>query len=183
MDSHKALNHSISLTFFLVLVAVTLSFAQSDELTPIEGPSTQMYKEFKIEIVSLRRMSKYRAYFPGTNHPRGRDLVPPRHHEVILIKVRTTRLVQIIGPLTGLSVDGVDLISGDGETIAGNLSRFIGNAKTRQDEPIEIEYEFPIVAPTAKQFRFVQIRHSIQREIQPYVVIQAIKFAISDLAQ
>lgn len=167
----------------VVLTATGSSFGQTDELPTIEGGVRQIYKDFEIEVVSLQRMPEYQEYFAGTDHPRGRRLVPPVNHEVVLAKLRTKRLAPTGGPLASLSVAGVDLISETRETFVGGRSRFIGGAITRFDDPVEIEYDFPVVVPLGHVFEFSQIRHSIQRESQPYIVIQKIRFAIGSLTQ
>lgn len=167
--------------FALILAAAPMTLSQDDDLPVIEGASIQSYREFKIEILTLNRVPEYQAYFPGTTRPSGRKSVPPAGHEIVVISLRTTRVMPLLGHLTGLSVRGVDLISEDGKTFEGNLDRFIGNAKTRFRDPSEIEYVFPVVVPTGTRFRFVQIRHSIQRDTQPYIVIQKIRFVVSNV--
>jgi hypothetical protein len=170
------------LSFALIICCFCLSSfskieaQQIPELPEIKGSHSQVYKDVKIEIVDLKRVTEFQDHWPNSDHPRFPKVIAEPGEEIVIIHIHSERLAS--NP--GIRVSELILYDAQGEEYESSMhSFFIGTGSESRFDPPTHEYELPVIVPTGKRFSAVQLRQHIYRNESPQQLVQKITFELS----
>jgi len=173
------MKHKTSRLFFLTTCIIFLPFIcvaaqESVDLPEIKGSHSQEYQELRIDIIKIVRMEEYQPYWQSdSNRARGRKRKAAPGFEIALVYIHTKRLND---KQAGISVN-LYIYDVKGKEYEAQTRMF-----TLGIDPKEQNYEFPVEVPKGTQFSAVQLRHSIIKEVPPFVVGQKITFNVSEFS-
>jgi len=173
------MKHNTLRLFFLTTCIIFLPFIcagaqESVDLPEIKGSHSQDYQELRIEVTKIMRMEEFQPFWQSnSNRARGRKVVAKPGFEIALVSIHTKRLSDKPASIS------VNLYIYD---VKGNEYVAHTRSFTLGIDPKEEDYKFPVEVPKGTQFSAVQLRHSIIKEVPPFVVSQKITFNVSEFS-
>lgn len=165
----------IGLVGFLFLPAV--NGQENFDPPEIKGPDSMVYQGLRIEITGIQRSTEFQSYLENTKRPRGNRMTAGEGSEIAIVKLHTTRLDE----RPGIRVYYLYLIDDAGISYQCATTTFsIGTATESRFDPKEHDYELPVEIPIGTKISAVQLHQPINRDTQPYIVIQKITFDVSN---
>ena len=176
------MKHKLPALLFLSACFIFLPFcyvgAQSGiELPEIKGAHFQVYQDIRIEIIAIKRLGEYQAYWHNSERVHGKKLIADPGFEIALVKINTKRL----GDNPGISVNSLYIFDSKGKEYEAKTRTF--TLGTRGDSSLdskELEYEFPVQVPKGTQFAAVQLRQLTVKDVEPFAIHQRITFDVSE---
>ena len=186
---YKSLNLLFIIFGFNLFLLTNATAQQNLDPLEIKGGSSLIYHELKIEIISIKKVQEYQAYFRRSKVPRGPKRVAEEGQEFAVIQVHTTNLSEKPPypngekARNGFRLHAISVFDSKGKEYPGNQSGpAIGSVGDAHNEIFkENDFEFAVQVPKGIMISAVQIQDAIYRETQPNTIIQKLTFDVIGL--